>query len=238
MPHPLLLDIAVWMTLPAPGPAPADVFTPTYVERALGGDRSAQRHLFHALLPHVQKKVNAVLVRRASAGGRRPVRQEVLDLTQDVFVALFEHDGRALRAWHPDKGASLPTWVGRVAEKRIISTLRTAKRNPWTETPTEAEAFERVVPALPSAHAKVASRQQLERVLDALRADLSEQAFALFVALFVEQQEVDAICAAHGMTANAVYIWRTRLKKAAKAALEAVSDAGVKDSSADARKAG
>lgn len=216
---PCLARIATFMV--APPLHVAAPYAPENLERALAGDVRAQHGLFTALMPHVQKRVNAVLKRRA---GQRATRQEVLDLTQDVFVALFENDCKALRAWDPKKGAALPTWVGRIAEKRVISTLRTAKRNPWTETPTESTAIERMNGAVDSPYAAVARRDELSRLLDALQAELSEDAFALFIALYVEQRDVSVVADAHGLTANAVYIWRTRLKKKAREVRERLKD--------------
>lgn len=202
----------------------AEILTPAGVERALSGDRMAARALISALTPYVQSRVNAALTRRAAASGGRVVRQEVLDLTQEVFVALFEKDGKALRAWDPDRGASLTTWVSRVAERRVASIMRSAKRSPWTETPLESAALERTAGQTASAHARVSSRDQLARVLDALRAELSPLGYDLFVELVVEQRPVDEICAARDMTRNAIYVWRNRLKKAAREALARLTD--------------
>jgi DNA-directed RNA polymerase specialized sigma24 family protein len=70
-----------------------------------------------------------------------------------------------------------------------------------------------------SHHAAVAGREELSALLDLLQAELSETAFALFIDLYVEQHDASAVAAAHGLTLNAVYIWRTRLRKRAKAAL-------------------
>ncbi|MCB9537245.1 MAG: sigma-70 family RNA polymerase sigma factor [Myxococcales bacterium] len=215
-------------------PPPPTALTPADVARALEGDRAAARALFDALMPHVQRRVYAALTRRAGASGGRVLRQEVLDLTQEVFVALYEHDGRALRRWDPALGASLTTWVGRVAEHTVASILRSGRRSPWTDTPTESAALEHVAGATPSAHGAVAGRDQLARVLDVLRADLSPLGYTLFVELVVEQRDVEAVCAAHDMTANAVYVWRNRLKKAAQAALQVV----MKDSTDSARREG
>lgn len=222
MPHDLLL-LAM-----AIGPVPADApYGPITLARALDGDRVAQRVLFDALLPHVHKRITAILVR---AYGNRVTRPQVLDFTQDVCVALFENDCRALRRWRADERASLPTWVGRIAENRVASALRTARRNPWTEVPTEPAALERGQAAQASAHAAVASRDQLARVLDALRADLSALGYALFVALFVDELAVAAVSDRFEMTPNAVYVWRTRLRKAARLAMVQINaprDGGV-----------
>jgi RNA polymerase sigma-70 factor (ECF subfamily) len=204
-------------------PAAADVLGREGVDRALGGNRAAQRALMQALMPSVQRRVNGALLRRAAAGGGRPVRQEVLDLTQEVFVALFENDARALRRWDPAAGAALGTWVSRIADHVVASILRTGKRSPWTETPFDPETLELAAGGVSSAHQAVADRQQLARALDVLRAELSPLGYDLFVELVVEERDVEAVCAARGMTPNAVYVWRTRLKTAARAALARVT---------------
>lgn len=202
----------------------SDVLGRAGVDRALAGDRAAQRALMQALMPFVQRRVNAALMRRAAAGGGRPVRQEVLDLTQEVFVALFEHDARALRRWDPNAGASLTTWVSRIAEHVVASVMRSGKRSPWTETPVESMALERAAGHSQSAHEAVADRQQLGALLDLLSAELSPLGYELFVELVVEQREVDEVCKARNMTSNAVYVWRNRLKKAAHDALARLTD--------------
>jgi len=51
--------------------------------------------------------------RNRSAAGR-DVRQEVADLIQEVFMALFADDARVLRSWQPERGLSLDNFVGLV----------------------------------------------------------------------------------------------------------------------------
>ncbi|MEZ4471170.1 MAG: sigma-70 family RNA polymerase sigma factor [bacterium] len=203
-----------------------DILSPAGVERALSGDRAAAHALMGALLPAIQRRVNAALLRRSAARQGRPLRQEVLDLTQEVFVALFENDGRALRRWDPAGGASLTTWVGRVADHQVASILRSGKRSPFTETPVESTTLELTSDQTSSAHGRVSGRQQLTRLLDTLRAAVSPLGYELFVDLFVEERDVDEICAARSMSPNAVYVWRTRLRKAAQEILQAEKDSG------------
>lgn len=196
-----------------------DPLTPAGVERALSGDRAAARALFDALMPHVQRRVYAALNRRVGASGGRVLRQEVLDLSQEVFVALFEHDGKALRRWDPALGASLTTWVGRIAEHTVASILRSGRRSPWSDTPTDDLALARAAGTTSSPASAISDRDQLARALEILRAELSPLGYALFVELIVEQREVEEVCRARDLTPNAVYVWRNRLKKAAQAAL-------------------
>lgn len=202
------------------------------IERALSGDRAAARALFDLLQPVIQRRVYAALQRRAHGG--RVVRQEVLDLTQEVCVALFEKQGQALRRWDPGKGASLTTWVGRIAEHTVASIMRSGRRSPWSDTPTEDSALEHAAGASRPAESAVASRDVLAQVLEVLRAELSPLGYALFIELIVEERDVADVCAARDMTSGAVYVWRTRLKKAARAAYEQV----LKDRPASARTGG
>ncbi len=198
------------------------------IERALAGEPAAGRALMQQLLPHVQKRVCAALMRRAAAGRGRVVRQEVLDLTQEVFVALLKDDGKVLRTWDPQREASLNTFVGRVAERRVASIMRSARRSPWTETPTESASLERVSGQARAPEALVGDREELAAVLDLLRATLSPLGFDLFRDIVVEQRTVEEICSARSMSADAVYAWRSRLRKAMrKALLQVRSETGV-----------
>jgi len=199
------------------------ILTPAGIQRALDGDRAAAHALMAAILPAIQRRVNAALLRRSAARQGRPIRQEVLDLTQEVMVALFENEGQALRRWDPNGGAALTTWVSRIADHQVASILRSGKRSPFTETPTEAEAFD-ATSQTPGAHDAMASRQRLQLVLQHLRDELSPLGYALFVDLFVDQREVEEVCASREMTPNAIYVWRNRLKKAALDFLKKLTD--------------
>jgi RNA polymerase sigma-70 factor (ECF subfamily) len=102
------------------------------LERALRGDRASLRVLVGELTPVIQARVARVLLR--SATGRqagRAVRQEVEDMTQEVFVSLLEDGGKALRSWAPERGASLKNFVGLLAERQAMSILRSGRRSPW-----------------------------------------------------------------------------------------------------------
>lgn len=186
--------------------------TPTLVQRAADGDPSACRTVIDALTPVIQARVTRALQRRAVESRGRLLRQEVLDLTQEVFMALFDHDARILRRWDPARGASLKTFAGLVAEREVRAVLRSRRRSPWTEDPTQPDDFAMSAPT-PSAERRVAGKQTLRDVLDRLRGRLSDRGLLLFQALVVEQRPVDEVAAAHDMTRDAIYAWRTRLKR-------------------------
>jgi RNA polymerase sigma-70 factor (ECF subfamily) len=187
------------------------------LERALAGDGAATRALVAAVLPVVQARVARVLARRRARSGR-DVRQEVEDLAQEVFAALFEHEGRALRAWDPGRGLSLASFCGLVAERETASILRSGRRSPWTEDAMEREDLEREAGAAPHADAelRVASREELDQLACRLREELSPLGLEMFQRLVVEEEPVDAVCETTGMSADAVYAWRSRMGKLAR----------------------
>lgn len=182
------------------------------LERALDGDTAATRKLVATLLPVVQVRVARVLVRRR-ARSARDVRQEVEDLAQEVFAALFENDGRVLRAWDAKRGLSLASFCGLVAEREAASILRSGRRSPWTEDATEMDDLEKGIEPAPDAELRIASREQLELLVERLRESVSPRGLELFQRLIVEEEAVESVCASTGMKADAVYAWKSRLGK-------------------------
>jgi DNA-directed RNA polymerase specialized sigma24 family protein len=187
------------------------------VRHALAGDAEAVRWLIALLSPVIQARVTRGLLRRASGG--RSTRQEVEDMTQEVFVALFENGGKVLRTWEPERGMSLTNFVGLVAERQVAAILRSGRRSPWTEDPTLCEELERPSDHATGPEARVASQQLLDVLLDRLRATLSPRGLDLWERLYLREQSVEAVCAATGMSHDALYAWRSRLGKLVRAFL-------------------
>jgi RNA polymerase sigma-70 factor (ECF subfamily) len=210
---------------------PPPPLTPELLAAALAGDAGAARALVAAMTPVVQARVARVLLRRESAGRGRDVRQELEDLAQEVFAALFAERGRLLRLWSPERGLSLTNFVGLLAEREAISILRSGRRSPWTEDPTEAEDLSERAGATAAVDAQIASRQLLERLLDRLRAQLSPKGLQLFVWLLVEQQPVDEVCRLADLKPDAVYAWRSRLGKLLRTLAAEISTEGATDMS-------
>lgn len=179
-------------------------------DRALAGDGAALRGLCALLTPVVQARVAGVLLRmRAGAGIDR--RQEARDLTQEVFLRLFERDGRLLRGWDPARGASLKGFVGLVAQRQAISALRGQAENARLSDDLGEVAADDPGAASAAPDRRAASREELALVLERLQAQLSPLGIELFYRMMVHDEDVAEITRATGMTANALYIWRTRL---------------------------
>ncbi len=103
--------------------------------RALTGDQTALSRLAAMLTPVINARVaRTLLARRSLLAGSLDLRQEVEDQTQEVFLALFSRDAHILRSWQPERGLSLERFVGLVAERQVLSFLRSGQRHPSKET--------------------------------------------------------------------------------------------------------
>jgi RNA polymerase sigma-70 factor (ECF subfamily) len=143
----------------------------------------------------------------------------VEDLTQEVFLILFADQAKVLRSWDRKRGLSLLNFVGLVAERRALSLLRTGKHSPWTEDPTLSDELDRVSPA-PSPEGMVVSRDLLERLLRRLEETLSPLGRHLFELLYIKELSVDEVTSQTGMKRDAVYTWRSRLRRHAQRLME------------------
>lgn len=193
------------------------------VEDAIKGDPAATRELVRLLMPVVQVRVARTLVRRRKDPSR-DVRPDVEDLSQDVFAALFADGARILRAWDPERGLSLLNFCGLIAEREALSLVRSGRRSPFTETATELDDIERDAEPVADAELRVASKEKLLLLVDRLREELSPRGFELFQRLIVDEEAVESVCAATGMTPDAVYAWRSRLGKLVRKIIVELSD--------------
>jgi RNA polymerase sigma-70 factor (ECF subfamily) len=196
------------------------------VREAVAGDRRSVRALVDVLTPVIQARVARVLLRRKGAAGERDVRQEVEDLTQQVFLSLFANGGHALLQWDPERGLSLVNFVGLLAEREASSILRSRRRSPFTEDPTEVDDLDRSADSDRGPERITASREILSSVFAILKERLSDRGLELFQWLLIEGRPAEEVCALAGMSPDAVYAWRSRLSKLVREiAAELVSDA-------------
>ncbi|MBX3186181.1 MAG: sigma-70 family RNA polymerase sigma factor [Labilithrix sp.] len=186
--------------------------SPSLLREALAGNRGAIRAFVDAMSPVVEARVVRALFRRKRLAEGRDVRQEIEDFTQDVFAALFAHDGRVLRAWDPARGLSLANYVGLVAERQVASILRSGRRSPWKDTPEALDDLDAPDEA-PGVVTRIESREDLEALLERLRESLSERGLVLFHRLYVEGEPIERVAESLGMTRDAVYMWRSRVNK-------------------------
>jgi RNA polymerase sigma factor (sigma-70 family) len=193
------------------------------VRRALAGDQTALTRLVAGLTPVVQARVaRTLLARRSRLGSGRDVRQEVEDLSQDVFLSLFSRSAHVLRSWQAERGLSLENFVGLVAERHVVSFLRSGRRNPWKEDPSPIEELDTTAPDV-SPEEVASSREQLSLLLDRMRENLTPLGYRLFELLFEQEMSVPETMEASGLSADAVYAWRSRLRRVAQQLLVELS---------------
>lgn len=183
---------------------------------ALEGDEACRRRLVEALTPILHKRVARTLW--PCCGGRaagRNVRQEVEDLVQEVFCHLFADDGKVLRRWRPEGGLSFLNFVGLVAKRQTVSVLRSARRSPLTEEPTDPDDLDGASGGA-GPEQVAASREELSLLLKKLREELSDLGWTMFDLLFIQELEVDEVVKRTGQTPDAVYAWRSRLRQLAR----------------------
>jgi RNA polymerase sigma-70 factor, ECF subfamily len=186
----------------------------TLVEQALAGGQAALSRLVDRLTPIIQARAARCLLRAGRGAGPR-LRQELKDLVQQVFLALFDQGGRILSSWDPGRGLSFDNFVGLVAERQVFSILRSGKRDPWKEDPTLVDEMDGPSDA-PDPEQLAASREELEQLLARLRETLSPLGWHLFDLLYLQERSVEEVEKATGLSADAVYAWRSRLRKLAR----------------------
>jgi len=194
------------------------------LRRALDGDQDGLTGLVAALTPVIQARVARILLaRRSLLTAGRSVRQDVEDLSQDVFLLLFNRNAHVLRDWQAERGLSLENFVGLVAERQTLSFLRSGRRNPRQEVSSDA-ADETETAAPESGPEEIAAgREHLALLLDRLREEVSPLGRRLFDLLFVQELSLPEVRAASGLSADAVYAWRSRLRRVARKLLSEMS---------------
>jgi RNA polymerase sigma-70 factor (ECF subfamily) len=135
---------------------------------------------------------------------------------------LFADGGKVLRAWDPERGVSLKGFVGVVATRRAVSMVRTSKRNPWTEDPTDSADLDLIQSSRRDADRAVIAKEILSKGMAAVRGDLSERGQQLFDLIIVEDASNEEVAEATGLSRDAIYQWRSRLMKALRQQLRKI----------------
>ena len=189
------------------------VLKPVDIERALLGDRQRLNAIIAKLRPVIEAEV--VRTFRSSNHLGRDMAQEVRDTTQEVFIALLADRAKVLRSWDPGKGAQLESFVRLVARRRAVSILRSSRRRPWHNPPTSVAMIEAA--SSPRAHVsrRLESADTLHKIYTNMAPRLGPRGVALFRLLYLEERTIDEVQATTGMSRDALYAWRHRLKRMA-----------------------
>lgn len=200
------------MSVRAATPLPAgDDADRLEVAAALAGDPLALDRVIDRLLPVIQARVARRLLAAGRAGGS--IRSDVEDLTQEILLSLVVGPSRVLARWDPGRGLSLRNFAGLVAERHTISWLRRRRPLPWPDDDPSAEGDPGPVDDAPDPERVAASREHLRLLLDSLVERLSPLGRRLFDLLFVQERPLAEVRAATGLSDDAVYAWRSRLRR-------------------------
>ena len=193
------------------------------VDAALRGDSHSLQALFSHLLPIIRRRVELSLTRRRS-GLQARYRQQCEDLVQEVVVRMLQHDGHVLRSWCPERGLSLSSFAGLLAEREVGMHLRSAKRSGRREDATEAERLQLAwhaclqarVASTVGPHGELENRELLRALLRELHTRLSEPGRRALRLLFVEDADIEHAAAITGWSRGALYAWRSRITRLAR----------------------
>jgi hypothetical protein len=190
------------------------------VRRALAGESAALMDLIERLQPAIRARV----LRSLSPVGRCAGRQEVDDFTQEVFLYLFADQGHALLGWQPSLGLSLEGFVRLLAHRRVVSTLRTRSRSPFTLVPQDPIVCdERPLERSRSLDSEIARREGVEHLLKELSRRVSPRGLDICRRLFIELHSPQQVAAALELSMDCVYQWRSRLTKLLREAAAALA---------------
>jgi RNA polymerase sigma factor (sigma-70 family) len=197
-------------SLSSPATGASDSADAALLARACAGSPAAVPQLIEMLLPSVRGSVEA---RLRCASWQGDSTRSVEDLCQEVFLQLFADDGKVLRRWTPDKGLSLARFAALVADRLVISELRRKQHSHGAANIDDCSE------TLQDTHQQpqdwLHSRQCLALLHAALLERLSPLGQHMFELLFVQELEVELISQRLDMGADAVYAWRSRLRKQA-----------------------
>jgi RNA polymerase sigma factor (sigma-70 family) len=168
--------------------------------------------LVRKLRPVIQAEAAFTLL-PLSRNQRRDPRQEVLDLVQDVLLSLLRDHAKIIRSWDPARGRSLESFIRLVTRCHVAAVIRSKRRNPYTEHPLPAATLDRQHEDGPELERRIEARDRLDQMLEHVTQRLDERGLLLFELLYVEERSIEDACAVTGMTRDAVYAWRSRLKR-------------------------
>lgn len=183
--------------------------------RALDGDEAALRILVPRLL-----RVIAARVRRAFAK-RFAVSEEPNDLVQEVWIALLSQDGKALRAYDPDRGVSLEGFVGLISEREIATRLIASsaqKRGGRVRHEPIDERTSETGSGTPEQH--VAGHELARRLVAHLEESLPPRGMLVFRYSFTDGLAAEEVAQILGINVQVVYNWQHKIRTISRSFLE------------------
>ena len=161
----------------------------------------------------IRARVRRVLSRNPA---RVPcLNQDVDELIQETFLVLFADDSALLRRWDPERGMSLPNWVGQVAEReagRYLRARSAAKRRGEELTAPDDLTMQHAADGGEGADEQLERDQRRRDLLGRIRAALTPETFLVFDLLYVRLLSAPEVAQMLGCEVQAVYTRRSRIR--------------------------
>jgi RNA polymerase sigma-70 factor (ECF subfamily) len=183
--------------------------TAQLLEGCIRGDSEARRRLVEEYSGIVSYGVSVIF----QQFGRPYRKEEIEDLCQDVFLALFDNDARKLRQYQGRNGCSLASWLRVVANRFTIDRLRREGRTVSLDDPESRESWrvrETEPDSRPGPEPQVETAERAAKVRElVMQLPAKDQ---MFVQLFYFQGlPIEEVADALGITTNAAYVRKMRL---------------------------
>ena len=175
------------------------------------------------LAPVIQARVLRQLVLHRTGGTVGDLGAVTEEFVQLIFGKLFEREGRVLRVWSEEGGMSLRNWVGRFTVLRMRDVLRCQSRDPWREEAREIDPCH--LREVRTPEDEVAVRRRWALVREQVLEGLSDRGRSLFALIIEDQASTDEVREATGLSADAVFQWRSRLRRALRTTWQALEPA-------------
>lgn len=202
-------------TVPRIQPTPhPDRWTPGLIRRALERDAELCAQLIEYLTPIIRQRVTRALRARGASGSGMVGGCDLDDATQHVFEYLFASNGRALCTWDPDRGSGLKGFVVMVADRQVCSLLRRKHCRPGVEMAAH-ETIANTQSPCPDPDRAADARDRLDKLMRGLKSALTERGFHVCVEMFVQERSTQELQASLGMSRDALYAWRSRIRRTA-----------------------
>lgn len=189
------------------------------VRAAARGDRDAVRELARRLMPVLRARVR----RAVGATGGQLGSVGADDLVQEIWLALFRDDRRALLAFDPDRGASLEGYVGMLAEREIgnvrqrVGALKRGARL----TVAASDELDEVAEAGPTPEQLVSAAQVAEQLGTHLEGALPPRGLLVLRYAFADALPVADVARVMGVSVQVVYNWQHKIREEARRYLSA-----------------
>jgi len=143
-------------------------------------------------------------------------KEEVDDLTHGVMLSLFDRDCRKLRMYEGRNHASLATFLRVCTTRYVLDHIRHQRRRPiefeFEGDPERESVLEEAADPGPGPEAGAEVAEQIENLRQAV-AELSPREQLLVRLHFVQELDISEVARVLGLTENAAYVLKSRIKK-------------------------